>query len=153
MRVKEAARLVAEVLALILFLETASCAYLFHGTSDQISISSGDPDAKIYLDEQLIGRGNATATIDRGKKYTITAKAPDCQDSTVTTGDKFDPTSLLGLFLDLGIVSILVIDMAATDAAWKTYPLSYALNPICSLKPQTSTPASAPAISASPSKG
>jgi hypothetical protein len=43
------------------------------------------------------------------------------------------------VFLDLGIISILIIDMAATDAAWKTYPLSYVVNPICPVK-ATTTP-------------
>jgi hypothetical protein len=132
-------RLITRTLALLLRFESTGCAYIFHGTSDQINISSGDPDAKIYLNDQLIGRGNATATVDRGRKYKITAKAPGCYDNTVVTGDKFDSVSLLGVFLDLGIISILIIDMAATDAAWKTYPLSYAVNPICPVK-ATTTP-------------
>jgi hypothetical protein len=115
----------------MLLVETTSCAYLFHGTSDQVNVYSGDPNALLYLDDQLIGRGNASATLDRDRKYTITAKAPGCENSTVITNDKFDPTSLLGILIDFGIISILVIDMAATGAAWKTYPLSYTVTPIC----------------------
>lgn len=135
-------RLLARALAVILLIETSSCAYLFQGTSDHISVHSADPDAELYLDDQLIGRGNASATVERDRTYTITAKAPGCETGTVTTGEKFDPTSLLGIFIDVGIISILVIDMAVTGAAWKTYPLSYAVIPIC--------PAAAPSTIASP---
>jgi len=146
-------RFLARALAVILLIETSSCAYLFHGTSDQISVYSGDPDAKLYLDDQLIGRGNASATVDRDRKYTITAKGPGCEDGTVTTGDKFDPTSLLGIFIDAGIISILVIDMAATGAAWKTYPLSYTVTPICPVATPSTiaspTPSAAPTPAAS----
>src|SRR6202158_4292153 len=131
---------IARVLVLVLLLESSSCAYLFHGTSDQINIYSGDPQARLYLNDQLIGVGNATATVDRDVHYQLTAKAPGCTDQTLTTGDKFDPTSLLGIFVDLGLISILVIDMAASGAAWKTYPLSYTVTPICLAATQAATP-------------
>jgi hypothetical protein len=42
-----------------------------------------------------------------------------------------DSISLPGILVDAGIVSILIVGTAATDAAWKTYPLDYSLNPIC----------------------
>jgi hypothetical protein len=135
------------MMALVVLFESASCAYLFHGTSDQVTINSGDPNTTIFLDDQLIGRGNASATLERGKTYTIVGKDPGCTEATVTTGDKFDPTSLLGLFIDLGLISILVIDMAATDAAWKTYPLSYTVNPIC---PAVASPSGSPPPAARP---
>src|SRR5216683_2351840 len=131
---------IARVLVLVLLLESSSCAYLFHGTSDQINIYSGDPQARLYLNDQLIGVGNATATVDRDVHYMLTAKTPGCTDQTLTTGDKFDPTSLLGIFIDLGLISILVIDMAASGAAWKTYPLSYTVTPICLAATQAATP-------------
>ena len=135
-------KVLAKFLALALLVESGSCAYLFHGTSDQINIYSGDPQAKLYLNDQLIGVGNASATVDRDVHYTITAKAPGCADQTVTTGDKFDPTSLLGIFIDLGLISILVIDMAASGAAWKTNPLSYTVTPICPVATPAATPTS-----------
>jgi hypothetical protein len=50
----------------------------------------------------------------------------------------------LGLLIDLGIISILVVDMAASDAAWKTYPLDYSLNPICPAPGSGTTAPAAP---------
>ena len=142
-------KIIAKLLALCLFLQATSCAYLFHGTSDQITINSADPNTVIYVNDQLIGRGNASYTADRGKTYTIVGKDAGCTDASETTGDKFDPASLLGIFIDAGLISILVIDMAATDAAWKTYPLSYTVNPICPLPAVAGTvPNAAPAKTA-----
>jgi hypothetical protein len=135
-------KILARFIVLVLLFDSSSCAYLFHGTSDQINIYSGDTRANLYLNGQLIGVGNATATVDRDVHYEITAKAPECADQTVTTGDKFDPTSLLGIFIDFGIISILVIDMAASGAAWKTYPLSYTVTPVCPEVTRAAAPSS-----------
>ena len=88
-------KVIARLIVLVMLFESSSCAYLFHGTSDQINIYSGDPQAKLYLNDQLIGVGNASATVDRDVHYTITAKAPECADQTLTTRLQFDPTSLL----------------------------------------------------------
>jgi hypothetical protein len=121
----------ALVFTIMVAIHLSGCAYLFHGTSDQINIHSTDPDAMIYLNNRLIGRGSATATVDRGQEYTIVAKASGCADGIDRTSYRFDPISLLGLLIDVGIISILVVDMGATGAAWKTHPLSYTVNPIC----------------------
>ena len=119
-----------KVLVIALLVQFTGCAYMFHGTTDRITIQSADPDAQIYLDEVLVGKGSAAATVDRNKKYAITARKPGCGDHTVQTGDKFDGISLLGFFLDFGIISMLIIDNGS-GAMWKTDPLVYHVNPIC----------------------
>jgi len=124
-------RVVAWVLLATFSTQILGCAYLFHGTSDEIRVQSADPKAELYLNDLPIGIGSAGATVERDKTYTIQAKQQGCETATVQTGYKFDSISLLGLFLDLGIISILIIDMGATGAAWKTYPLTYTVSPIC----------------------
>jgi len=131
-------------MAAIAFLCNSSCAYLIHGTSDEINIQSSNPKAELYLDDQPIGIGSAMAIVHRDKTYTIQAKAAGCETRTVQTGDRFDPISLLGLIIDFGIVSILIIDMAITGAAWKTYPRTYIVNPVCP-PPEIPAPAALPA--------
>ncbi|HVA78218.1 MAG TPA: hypothetical protein VNF27_09995 [Candidatus Binataceae bacterium] len=135
-------------LAAATLLCNSSCAYLFHGTSDEIHIQSGNPKAELYLDDEPVGIASATATVDRDKTYTIQAKASGCETRTVQTGDKFDPISLLGLFLDAGIISILIIDMGISGAAWKTYPITYTVNPICPPTPEPVPAAPAATLSA-----
>lgn len=123
-------RIAALILLGSMAIPLSGCAYMFRGTSDQIHVSSADHNAMIYFDNVLIGRGSAPATAKRGQTHTIVAKKEGCSDHSVQTTDKFDGISLLGLLLDLGIISILIVDNA-TGAMWKTEPLTYYVNPIC----------------------
>jgi hypothetical protein len=129
---------VAGMLALMVAFEAAGCAWLAHGSTDRIAIRSDDPKAQLYLDDKLVGTGSGEATVERGRKYTIIARAPGCADGTATTGYSFDQDSLGGILIDLGIISILVVDMALTDAAWATDPTEYTVDPAC---PPSAAPA------------
>lgn len=107
------------------------CALMFHGKSDQIRIQSQSSDAGLYLDGVEIGKGTATATVQRGQKYSLTAKKNGCSDSAlIQTGSKFDEVSLLGLLIDWGLISILLVDNLS-GALWKTEPTVYTVSPIC----------------------
>ncbi len=117
-------------IVLVFLLLQTGCAYMFHGAQDQITIQSPDKDAGIYFNGVLIGKGSAMSTMDRGKTATIVAKKNGCSDHLVQTGSKFDAVTLLGVFLDFGIISILIIDNL-TGAMWQTYPIVYNVNPIC----------------------
>ena len=119
-------------LVLIAFVsQILSCASILSGTSDEIHVNSADPKAELYLNDQQIGVGNAVTTVQRDKTYTIQAKKQGCETSTVQTGYKFDPVAWTGLLVDLGIISILIVDMGITGAAWKTNPLDYTVTPVC----------------------
>jgi hypothetical protein len=114
--------------------QTLGCASILSGTSDGIHVNSADRDAKLYLNDQEIGVGSAATTVKRDQTYTIQAKKQGCETSTVQTGYKFDPVAWAGLLVDLGIISILVVDMGMTGAAWKTDPLDYTVTPTCPAK-------------------
>ncbi|WP_447601725.1 hypothetical protein [Nitrospira sp. Nam80] len=121
------------------------CAAMFHGTSDQITIQSPDPEAKIYLDTMLIGKGTAMASVKRNTQHTIVAKKEGCTDNLVQTQTAFDAVSLLGILIDGGVVSMLLIDWGATGAMWKTEPTIYHPNPICDT-PAHAAGAAGPAV-------
>lgn len=125
------------IMALVLFVfgtnivNTMGCALMFHGKSDQIRIQGQSSDAELYLDGVEIGKGTATATVQRGQKYILTAKKNGCSDSSpIQTGSKFDEVSLLGILIDWGLVSILLVDNLS-GALWKTEPTVYTVSPIC----------------------
>ena len=128
---------IARVMAAVLALQSASCAVLLHGNTDEITINSSDPRARIDVDGQPIGYGSATMTAVRGTTYTISATDTGCTPATVKTGWRFDKASLWGLPLDYGILSILVFDMAETKAAYATDPLVYQVDPVCPHAPAT----------------
>lgn len=37
------------MLIVILVFQLTGCAAMFHGTNDQVTVTSGDPDAKLYM--------------------------------------------------------------------------------------------------------
>jgi hypothetical protein len=110
------------------------CAAMFHGTTQQISIRSNVPDTDLYVNEAYVGKGSGVIALNKNGTYVITAKKEGCTTSQYPISKSFDGITLLGVFIDLGLVSILVVDGAATGA-WKQFDqTSFVLDPVCSKK-------------------
>lgn len=71
----------------------------------------------------------AMTVVDKGEVHFIRVEKDGCKPIQIETGKKFDITSLLGILIDFGIISI-PIDMM-TGAAWKVSPQSYNISPDC----------------------
>lgn len=112
-----------------------SCAAMFHGTRETIHVRSERPNTIFFAGEQEIGRGSsAVTTISKKKlsKTTLRVESKGCTTKTVPIETKFDGISLLGLLLDLGLISILVVDWGATGAVHRADQTDYVLTPECS---------------------
>ncbi|WP_350007198.1 PEGA domain-containing protein (plasmid) [Vibrio metschnikovii] len=96
------------------------CAAMFNGSSQQVSIRSKDPKAKIYVNNAYLGDGNVVTTFKKKEKYSIRVEQENCESVTMPVSKSFDATTLLGLFIDFGIVSILVVDGVGTGA-WQQF--------------------------------
>lgn len=109
------------------------CASMFSGTSQTITLRSDVPNTKFYLNGEELGTGSATTSVSKKNlsNTVFVAKATGCQDATTGIATKFDATTLLGVFIDLGIVSILVVDLGITGAAHEAERTNYILNPVC----------------------
>lgn len=107
----------------------SGCASILSGTEDRITINSMTSDTIILVDSIPRGTNSAEVTVDRGSKHIITASKKGCADTSVTTGQGFDHKSLLGIFIDFGLITI-PADFF-TGAAWKTHPSSYTITPEC----------------------
>ncbi len=97
-----------------------SCASMFSGTEQDVSIRTQDKDAKIFVNEKYVGTGNVHYTFKKSRDYVIRAELGDCRSIPVKPTKSFDPTTLLGILIDYGIISILLIDGAATGA-WQDF--------------------------------
>ena len=107
------------------------CASMFNGSSQQVAIRSNVDGAEIYVNEAYLGKGNTVTTFKKKKKYTISARKEGCDSVSVPAPKSFDATTLLGLFIDFGIISILVIDGIGTGA-WNQFDqTSYVVDPQC----------------------
>ena len=80
-----------------------------------------------------LNRDTAYVQVERGKDHTIVAKKEGCLDATAETGWSFDPRSLLGVFIDFGIITI-PVDFAI-GGAMATDPTTYTVSPVCPDQP------------------
>lgn len=112
---------------------SSGCASILHGSTEQIYVVSKDPSARIFINNELVGKGSAKATVR--KKHldnaTIYVRKEGCKDAAQPIKTTFDGTTLLGLFIDLGIISILVVDFAISGATTRAETIHYFLDPNC----------------------
>lgn len=121
-------KIISTLISIILL---SGCAAMFHGTSQQITIRSKNPNSKIYVNEMYLGNGDVVTTFQKNKNYTIRVEEDGCRSVVIPVTKSFDAITLLGVFIDFGIVSVLVVDGAGTGA-WKQFDqTSYVVTPQC----------------------
>ena len=107
------------------------CAAMFNGASEQAYIRSNDADAKIYLNEAFLGKGSAVTVLKKKEDYTIRVEKDGCTASTYPVTKSFDATTLLGVLIDFGVVTVLLVDGLATGA-WQDFDqTSFVVDPSC----------------------
>ncbi len=117
--------------SLFLILNLSGCAAMFHGSSQQIAIRSTVPGTELFVNEAFVGKDSGVTTFQKNKNYMITARKNGCTDTSIPVVKSFDPVTLLGVLIDLGIVSILMVDGAATGAWQQFEQQSYVVDPRC----------------------
>lgn len=121
---------VAAVTALVCLLMTG-CAAMFHGSTQQVAIRSNVVGTELFVNEAYVGKDNGVTTFQKSKNYVITARKAGCTDTTVPASKSFDALTLLGFPIDFGVISILLIDGAATGAWQQFDQTSYVIDPRC----------------------
>ena len=104
----------------------SSCATMFGDSNDQLTIRSDHKDAKISVNGNQVGTGQASYTLPRGDDALITASKKGCTDATVPTGKKIVGAA----FLDILFWPGFIVD-AATGKIQKANPTVYTVNPSC----------------------
>jgi hypothetical protein len=113
---------------------SSDCASMFHGTKDTIYLRSDEPDTHYYCNDRDLGKGStAFVTIRKAdlSSSTLRAEKPGCTTKTTKIDTKFDATCLLGILIDWGIVSILIVDWGSTGAVKRAAQTEYVLTPDC----------------------
>ncbi|ARM86138.1 hypothetical protein [Marinobacter salarius] len=108
---------------------SSGCATVIKGTDDSITVNSLEEGTTLYVNGAARGKDSAFVNLKKGKVHSISAKKDGCQTTTMQTGESFDPTTLLGIFIDWGIITI-PTDLIS-GAAWEISPTTYTVNPIC----------------------
>lgn len=124
-------RMLSRILGVIVCIMTVGCASMFNGASQQVAIRSNIDGTKLYVNEAYVGQNSGVTTFKKKKNYVITARKEGCTDSSFPASKSFDATTLLGILIDFGIITIFVVDGAGTGA-WEQFDqTSYVLDPVC----------------------
>ncbi|MFQ5431136.1 MAG: hypothetical protein ACE5EN_01360 [Nitrospinota bacterium] len=107
------------------------CATMFHGSTDSITVRSEEDNTKLFVNEAYIGKNSGTTTIPKKGEVIIRAEKEGCNDQTAPVKREFDSTSLLGILIDFGIVSMLIIDGLATGAITQASQTNFVVTPDC----------------------
>ncbi len=85
------------------------------------------------VDNEDIGTDTGSFEISKKKlkKVQIYAKKDGCQTKSTSIETKFDSTTLLGILIDFGLISILIIDWGINGAVTEAERTNYVLNPVC----------------------
>jgi hypothetical protein len=96
------------------------CATIINGSTEKIEISVGKADSKVYINDILIGVTQADVPLNAEipKKGAIDIKVihENCDQFNHRVQRQVDPLTFLGLLIDGGIFSIIVVDILATNA-------------------------------------
>jgi len=128
----ETKKIVSLIVAMALI--SSGCASMFHGTKDTIYLRSDEPDTHYYCNDRDLGKGTAAiVTIRKAdlSSSTLRAEKEGCTTKTTKIDTKFDATCLLGILIDYGIISILVVDWGSTGAVKRASQTEYVLTPDC----------------------
>ncbi len=116
-----------------LSLLVSSCASIFNGTTERIHVRSDVPGTKLYLNNKEIGTQTASFQIAKKRmdEALISARKEGCGEAVTEIDTKFNPNTLWGILIDLGIISIFVVDWAINGATQEAERRDYVLNPTC----------------------
>lgn len=128
-------RICRVTLLLVLSFQLISCATILHGSTDQVEIVSMVPDTEIYIND--IYRGIAgpeqplEVVIPKRGRVTFVGKKLSCQSRQTVVRRSVDPATFLGILIDGGLFSILLVDIVGTNAFVQADQNSYLLELDC----------------------
>ncbi|MBK8396387.1 MAG: hypothetical protein IPL26_14285 [Leptospiraceae bacterium] len=119
------------LLVMISTISLGNCASMFSGTRQYLTLSSNEKGTKFYINEMEVGKDNVTVSQKKGQSLLVRASKKGCTDVSREVDRSFNPATLLGCFVDSGIVSIVVVDWLVTGAIWTYEPSNMVLTPSC----------------------
>lgn len=126
------------LLMIMVAIYSSGCASIFHGTKETLYVRSEEPDTHFFCNNRDIGKGTwAQVTISKSdlSSSKLRAEKIGCNTTTAPIDTQFDAVCLLGILIDYGIISILVVDLAATGAVTRASHNDYLLTPDCPKQP------------------
>jgi hypothetical protein len=76
-------KLLSLMLVATIIISLNSCALIFNGTKQNVSVKSMTPNSKIYIDGDLAGTDAVSKKLSRKNNHTIMIKKSECRTETV----------------------------------------------------------------------
>lgn len=103
---------------LVLLLSSfSSCALMFNGVRQDVSITSMTPDAKIYVDGNLEGTDAVSVKLRRKDNHTVMVKKENCKTETV----QIDSNVQAGWIVFDALFNWFAFLTDAPTGAWKSF--------------------------------
>lgn len=112
---------------------SSGCATMINGSTQTVEIKSNQETAKIFINDEFVGTHQTAQLLKKNQDYTFKAEKEGCTTATLKAEKEFDKTTLLGLLIDAGIISIGAIDYATTGAFQKFSSEEFNLQVDCPL--------------------
>lgn len=107
-------------LVIISILINSGCATIINGSTDSIEIKVDKPGSKVFINQVPIGTvtegQNLKAEISKKGNIVISIEHDSCKKEEYKINRTIDPVTFLGLLIDGGIFTILVVDILGTNA-------------------------------------
>jgi len=114
---------------IIVCISMVGCATMFHGSTQTVTMRSNHDDTKFYVNEAYVGKGSAVTVFQKNKNYMLRASRDGYEDVMIPASKSFDATTLLGVLIDFGIITILVVDGIGTGAWQQFDQTTYVIDP------------------------
>lgn len=122
-------------LSFVLVFNLISCATIINGSTENVSIFASAEGTQVFINEVFMGKAGpdepVEVTIPKRGRVEFAGKKEGCEDGEEVVRRTVDPTTFLGLFIDLGLVSILFVDILGTNAFVHANQKSYVLELNC----------------------
>ncbi|MBL7543130.1 MAG: PEGA domain-containing protein [Bdellovibrionaceae bacterium] len=123
------------IVLIALVFQISGCATIINGSVESIEIYSTAENTNVYVNDEYLGQAGPQTpleiTIPKRGQINIVGKKEECREYETEIKRTIDPTTLLGVFIDGGIVSILLIDNLGTGAIKRAREISYTLEMVC----------------------
>lgn len=107
-------------LYLVLALQIVGCATIINGTTEKIKILANENETKVFINDVYLGLTGPEVplevTIPKKGEVTFVGKKDNCGETEKKLNRVLDPTTLLGILIDRGLFSILLVDVFGTNA-------------------------------------
>jgi len=123
-------------LVFLLSFQLISCATILHGSSERVEILSSSSDTQVFVNDVYRGMAGPEnpleVTIPKRGRVTFVGKKANCTSGEHIVRRSVDPATFLGILIDGGLISILLVDIVGTNAFVHADQTSYILELECS---------------------